>query len=42
MKVQIPEWQAHGNAFPNGESLADTALMPPPEPKAPPAVRRVK
>jgi pSer/pThr/pTyr-binding forkhead associated (FHA) protein len=42
MKVQIPEWLAHGNAFPNAESLAETALMPPQEPQVPPAVRRVK
>jgi hypothetical protein len=42
MKVQIPEWLAHENPFPEAESLADTALMPPQEPNAPSAVRRVK
>ena len=28
LKVQIPEWLAHGNPFPEAESLADTAVMP--------------
>jgi pSer/pThr/pTyr-binding forkhead associated (FHA) protein len=30
LKVQIPEWLAHGSPFPEAESLADTAVMPPP------------
>jgi type II secretory pathway predicted ATPase ExeA len=42
MKVQIPEWLAHGNPFPESESLADTALMPPTEPEAPSAIRVIK
>jgi type II secretory pathway predicted ATPase ExeA len=29
LKVQIPELFAHGNPFPEDESLADTAVMPP-------------
>jgi pSer/pThr/pTyr-binding forkhead associated (FHA) protein len=29
LKVQIPEWLAHGNPFPAAESLADTAVIPP-------------
>jgi hypothetical protein len=29
LKVQIPEWLAHGSPFPQAESLADTAVMPP-------------
>ncbi|HVY67265.1 MAG TPA: FHA domain-containing protein [Gammaproteobacteria bacterium] len=28
LKVQIPEWLAHGNPFPEADSLADTAVMP--------------
>jgi hypothetical protein len=42
MKVQIPEWLAHGSPFPEAESLADTAVMPPHEPQAPSAIRAVK
>ena len=29
LKVQIPEWLAEGSPLPEGESLADTAVMPP-------------
>ncbi len=29
LKVQVPEWLAHGSPFPEVESLADTAVMPP-------------
>jgi pSer/pThr/pTyr-binding forkhead associated (FHA) protein len=29
LKVQIPDWLAHGSPFPEAESLADTAVMPP-------------
>jgi hypothetical protein len=42
MKVQIPEWLAHGDPLPEAESLADTALMPPQEPQTPSAIRAVK
>jgi type II secretory pathway predicted ATPase ExeA len=42
MKVQIPEWLAHGSPFPQAESLADTAVMPPQEPQAPSAIRAIK
>ena len=42
MKVQIPEWLAHGDPLPEAESLAETAVMPPEEPHAPSAMRRVK
>ena len=30
LKVQVPEWLAHDGALPQGESLVDTAVMPPP------------
>jgi type II secretory pathway predicted ATPase ExeA len=39
MKVQIPDWLAHGNPFPHAESLAETAIIPP---QAPPTIRAVK
>jgi type II secretory pathway predicted ATPase ExeA len=42
MKVQIPEWLAHGSPFPQVESLADTAVMPPQEPQSPSAIHAVK
>ncbi len=43
IKIQVPEWLASGDPLPKAESLADTAVMPPPErPPAPSAVRRVK
>jgi type II secretory pathway predicted ATPase ExeA len=42
MKVQIPDWLAHGNPFPEAESLADTAVMPSHEPQEPTAIRAVK
>ena len=42
LKVQIPEWLPHGNPFPEGESLADTAVMPPQQPETPANIRRVK
>lgn len=29
LKIQIPEWLAHGSPFPEAEALADTAVMPP-------------
>ena len=41
MKVQIPEWLAHGNPLPSAESLADTALMPQ-KPQSPAAMRVIK
>ena len=28
LKVQVPEWLAHGNPFPEAETLADTTVMP--------------
>ena len=28
LKVQVPEWLAHGSPFPEAETLADTAVMP--------------
>jgi type II secretory pathway predicted ATPase ExeA len=28
LKVQVPEWLAHGSPFPEVEALADTAVMP--------------
>ena len=30
LKVQVPEWLAHDSALPEGDSLVDTAVMPPP------------
>jgi hypothetical protein len=42
LKVQIPEWLAEGDPIPAGESLADTALMPPDQPTTQGPVRRVK
>jgi general secretion pathway protein A len=43
LKVQIPEWLAHGNPFPEAESLADTAVMPADLPDAAASgMRRVK
>jgi type II secretory pathway predicted ATPase ExeA len=39
MKVQIPDWLAHGNPFPHAESLAETAIIPP---QAPTTIRAVK
>jgi len=42
MKVQIPEWLAHGNPLPESPSLAETALMPPLEPRSPAPIRAVK
>ena len=42
LKVQIPEWLAHGNPFPEGESLADTAVMPPEVADTASSVWRVK
>ena len=42
MKVQIPDWLAHGNPFPESDSLAETAIMPPPKPQTPSTMRRVK
>ena len=41
LKVQVPEWLTQDGAFPNGESLVDTAVMPQPAPDQS-AVRRVK
>jgi len=41
MKVQIPEWLAHGNPLPSAESLSDTALMPQ-KPHSPAAMRVIK
>jgi type II secretory pathway predicted ATPase ExeA len=42
MKVQIPEWIAHGSPLPDHESLAETAVMPPQQPQKSSSVRRVK
>jgi pSer/pThr/pTyr-binding forkhead associated (FHA) protein/type II secretory pathway predicted ATPase ExeA len=42
LKVQIPEWLAHDNPFPEGESLADTAVMPAEVTEPTVKVRRVK
>jgi hypothetical protein len=42
LKVQIPEWMAHGNPLPKAESLATTAVMPPPLPQTPSTMRRIK
>jgi type II secretory pathway predicted ATPase ExeA len=42
MKVQIPEWVAHGNPLPSAESLSDTALMPQKPPQSPAAMRVIK
>jgi hypothetical protein len=42
MKVQVPEWIAHGNPLPEAESLSDTAVMPSQEPDAPATIRAVK
>ena len=42
MKVQIPEWVAHGSPLPDYESLADTAVMPQEQPSQPSSMRRVK
>jgi hypothetical protein len=42
LKMQIPDWLAHGNPLPEAQSLADTAIMPPQRPLAPSAMRRVK
>ncbi len=42
MKVQIPEWLAHGNPLPESGSLAATALMPSLEPRSPAAIRAIK
>ncbi len=42
LKIQIPHWLAHGNPFPEAESLADTAVMPPHLPGTPSNMRRVK
>jgi type II secretory pathway predicted ATPase ExeA len=42
MKVQIPDWLAHGNPFPATDSLDDTAILPVREPPAPAAMRVVK
>jgi type II secretory pathway predicted ATPase ExeA len=30
LKIQVPEWLTHDGALPQGESLVDTAVMPPP------------
>jgi type II secretory pathway predicted ATPase ExeA len=42
LKVQIPEWMAHGNPLPQAESLATTAVMAPPLPQTPSTMRRIK
>ncbi len=42
MKVQIPDWLAHGNPFPRDDSLAETAIIPPQQPLAPSAIRAIK
>ena len=42
LKVQIPEWVAHGNPLPKAESLATTAVMPPQLPQTPSTMRRIK
>ncbi len=42
LKVQIPEWMADGNPLPKTESLATTAVMPPPLPQTPSTMRRIK
>jgi type II secretory pathway predicted ATPase ExeA len=42
LKVQIPEWLAHGNPFPEAESLAETAIMPADVAEPTVNVRRVK
>jgi type II secretory pathway predicted ATPase ExeA len=42
MKVQIPDWLAHGNPLPESQSLADTAVMPPQAPPSPAAMRVIK
>jgi len=42
MKIQIPEWLAQSNPFPEDESLADTAVMPSQGPPAPTVMRAVK
>jgi type II secretory pathway predicted ATPase ExeA len=42
MKVQVPEWLANGNPLPESPSLAETALMPPLEPRSPAAIRAVR
>jgi type II secretory pathway predicted ATPase ExeA len=39
MKVQIPDWLAHGNPFPATDSLDDTAILPMPD--TPPSAMRV-
>jgi len=41
MKVQVPEWLAHGNPLPSAESLSETALMPQ-KPGPPAAIRIIK
>lgn len=41
MKVQIPEWLAHGNPLPPAESLSETALLPE-RPESPAAIRVIK
>src|SRR5262249_23263499 len=41
MKVQIPEWLAHGNPLPSADSLSDTALLPQ-KPESPAAIRVIK
>lgn len=41
LKVQVPEWLAHGSPFPEAETLAETALMPT-QTQENSAIRRVK
>ena len=41
LKVQVPEWLAHGSPFREAETLGDTAVMPP-QADDNPALRRVK
>jgi type II secretory pathway predicted ATPase ExeA len=42
MKVQIADWVAHGNPYPDDESLAQTAVIPPNHAPPSPTIRAVK
>lgn len=42
LKVQIPEWLPHSGPFPEGESPADTPVMPLQQPEEPANNRRVQ
>jgi hypothetical protein len=41
IKVQIPEWLAHGDAFQGADALADTAVMAPHLQQIPPSIRLI-